>query len=72
MSDDRFGGIPVTIYVDPDGSVTITDLVEELLPVANALGELPRGLQERAREVARRRGTVGARAETENGRAGDE
>jgi hypothetical protein len=54
MADDRPQSMNFYIYIDPDGSVTITDLVEDLLPVANAVGELPPHLQTRAEEIARR------------------
>lgn len=55
MADDRPESMNFYIYIDPDGSVTITDLVEDLLPVANAVGELPPRLRMRAEEIARER-----------------
>ncbi len=61
-----------TIYIDPDGSVTITDLVEDLLPLADALADLPPGLRSRARQIARRNEERDGPAGGMKGRADDE
>ena len=36
----------ITIYIDEDGNVTITDLPEDLLELVDSLGELPLGIKE--------------------------
>lgn len=40
MSDVPPAFDEVRIFIDPDGTVTICDLWEELLPVAEALGDV--------------------------------